>query len=150
MKKIMLNLLKQKINKEITATRYLYGYDGINPTSPLEYLRNQEHIVCIIMTQHVVIGAYYSGKVGTPTPQDEGYLFSLTLGEIFEVRNNLNNNVLRPFSSAPDYIMIGNSELRIQKNRLFSNFGIANSYFNPLARRINDFLHEGDNRQVLM
>jgi hypothetical protein len=50
MKKIMLNLLKQKINKEITATRYLYGYDGINPTSPLEYLRNQEHIVCIIMT----------------------------------------------------------------------------------------------------
>ena len=44
----------------------------------------------------------------------------------------------------------GNSEVRIKANDkiLFSNFGIAASFFNSRGQKVNDLICEGERREV--
>lgn len=48
------------------------------------------------------------------------------------------------------YIIYGNSEIRIksQEELIFSNFGIANSYFNSNGKKVDILLAEDNNREV--
>jgi hypothetical protein len=43
------------------------------------------------------------------------------------------------------FIIFGNAEIRIRANEktVFSNFGIASSFFNPRNKRVHDLLGEG-------
>ena len=43
------------------------------------------------------------------------------------------------------FLLIGNSEIRLknQEWKVFSNFGIANSFFNCMGCGVNDLLGEG-------
>jgi len=48
------------------------------------------------------------------------------------------------------FIIFGNAEIRIRANEktVFSNFGIAASFFNPRNKKVHDLLGEGESRQV--
>ena len=48
------------------------------------------------------------------------------------------------------YIIYGNSEIRIksQEELIFSNFGIAHSYFNSNGKKVAVLLAEDNNREV--
>jgi len=50
-----------------------------------------------------------------------------------------------------EFFMIwGNAEVRIRANDkiLFSNFGIAASFFNPRGKKVNDLICEEERREV--
>jgi hypothetical protein len=72
-----------------------------------------------------------------------GFIFSITNKEVytFNPKNNYKATSYDPF-----YLIYGNNELRIKtsdKNQiLFSNFGIVNSYFNPMKKTVKSFLGE--------
>jgi hypothetical protein len=73
-----------------------------------------------------------------------GILFSLWGRKAFELREK------RAISYDDYFLILGNSELRIKTGeyRLFSNFGIANSYYNNRGEKVHALLGEDKEREV--
>ena len=55
----------------------------------------------------------------------------------------------RPVTYDNYFLIFGNSEIRIKhgETKVFSNFAIANGYFNPLGATIKDLLNAGKERE---
>ena len=49
-----------------------------------------------------------------------------------------------------EFIIFGNAELRVwpEKKRVYSNFGIANSFFDHGADKVDALLNEGEIRET--
>ena len=48
------------------------------------------------------------------------------------------------------FLLFGNSEIRLKhgESKVFSNFGIANGFYNPQGSTVDDILGEGKEREV--
>jgi hypothetical protein len=89
-----------------------------------------------------------------------GLLISLSTNESFELyttavstmtsKYERNQRLFRGMTYDDYFILFGNAELRIRANEktVFSNFGISNGYFNNRAKRVNDLLGDGENREI--
>jgi hypothetical protein len=76
----------------------------------------------------------------------KGLIISLSSNKVFHLIPGKKSVTWDSF-----FLIIGNSEVRLkhQEWKVFSNFGIANSYFNPNGSTVNDLLGQGkDTRDV--
>jgi len=110
----------------------------------------------VIKTVHnVYLATYYSGKyTKSETMIHPGLIFALTNNKIFElhtpVTNPTTNRAFRGMIYDEFFMIWGNAEVRIRANDkiLFSNFGIAASFFNPRGKKVNDLICEEERREV--
>lgn len=74
-----------------------------------------------------------------------GLILSLWGQMTFEVKQKQ-----RAISYDDYYLIFGNSELRLKslEQKLFSNFGIANSYYDPKGEKVISILGQGKDREV--
>ena len=58
----------------------------------------------------------------------------------------------KPITYDDYYLIFGNSEVRLKSldSKLFSNFGISNSFFDSRGDRVNELIGEGAEREVEM
>ena len=74
-----------------------------------------------------------------------GLLMGLWNRKVFEVFPNK-----KPVIYDDYFIIFGNSEIRLksQETKLFSNFGISNSYYNSEGAKVDALIGEGTTREV--
>ncbi len=93
------------------------------------------------------LAAWTQGGFKPKTVSDrDGLLFSLTNRRAFEpAKPNARVVAYDDF-----FIIFGNSELRLktQDNKVFSNFGVNNGYFNSRGEKVDCLLGSGTNREV--
>lgn len=84
-----------------------------------------------------------------------GLLISVTNDQRFPLLEKTNESSkinYRGMSYDSYYVVFGNAEMRIRtgENKVFSNFGIQNGYFNyeHSSRHVSTFLGDGDNRET--
>lgn len=109
----------------------LYQYDPLNKVNFHKYVDHHAHTVLLIkLKTGWICGGYSEGAfVPKQTSTKDGLLFSLTAQRYFSLKET--NKKAIQYDEF--YIIFGNSELRIksQDNKLFSNFGLASSYYDP-------------------
>lgn len=76
----------------------------------------------------------------------------MTGDERFELRSNTEDKkaMFRGMIYDSYFVIFGNAEIRVRigYKTVFSNFGINNGFFNAGGRKVEDFLKEGDKREV--
>lgn len=103
-------------------------------------------MVAIFKTIYGKLIAGYSEEAFDASGIVRGYgmIMSLWGRKMFELKE-------KKAISYDDYFLIfGNSELRVKTGefRLFSNFGIANAYYNNRGEKVHALLGEGKEREV--
>jgi hypothetical protein len=113
----------------------------------------------IIRTEKALLASFYSGELTDKAVMtDEGLIISLT-NETYYALNTAKNNprkdpkdkrTMRGMVYDKFYYIIGNAEVRVKsgENTLFSNFGIAASYFDNRRDRVDALLGEGAVNEV--
>jgi hypothetical protein len=128
----------------------IYQPDPHNRTNFHLYIDNHADIVLIVKTATGQLIAGYSEDPVTSNaivPRNNGLLLSLTNQHVFYLHEGRRSVTYDDY-----YLIFGNSELRIksQEQRIFSNFSIANAYFNPKGHKVDVLLGDAGNREVDM
>lgn len=99
----------------------------------------------IVVLVKTVSGFYLAGYSESPVTSKApaskgGLLVALNNRKAFPLLANKKSVTYDSF-----FLIIGNSEIRLknQEWKVFSNFGIANSFFNNMGSGVNDLLGEG-------
>lgn len=112
------------------------------------------NLVLIIETPHALFAGYYSGILQEKTPMtEEGLIISLNNFKFYTL-NNLQNNprrdpndtrIIRGMVYDKYFFIIGNAEIRIRngEDKVFSNFGISNAFFDNKREKVDALLGEG-------
>lgn len=146
----------QKLQKSpIIRTRLLYKFDTKNKTNFHEYIDNQYNLLLIAKTvDDAYIVGYYSGKYCESIMTDPGLLISLHNNEVFQLNTPESNpgkqTTYKAMQYDKYYAIFGNAEIRIKtgENKVFSNFGIMNSYYNHRLKKVSEFLRNESKREV--
>ena len=126
----------------------LYKYDPINTINFHQYFDGKENIVLVVKTSNGQFIAGFSEdsfKEGKH-PQKDGLIISMTNKTTFTLREvNKNATIYDKL-----FIIFGNSEIRIRvlEAKVFSNFNIVNSFYNPKGHKVHSILGEGLAREV--
>ena len=104
----------------------------------------------IVQTQNALFAAFYSGVLQDKTMIEESLIISLDNKKEYRLNNFRNypnkdpkdQRVIKGMIYDKYYIIFGNAEIRIKvgENKVFSNFGISNSFFNHKNDKIFDLL----------
>ena len=75
-----------------------------------------------------------------------GLLMSLTNKKVYHLMEGK-----RSITYDNYFLIFGNSEIRIKQGewKVFSNFAIANGFFNPMGNTIDNLLSAGKEREIL-
>lgn len=128
------------MNCRIIRSRLIYKWDTLNKTNFHKYVDGIQNLVVIIKLANGNFLAAYTEDSFQPkkTSQGEGLIISLTRQEVFTLIERRRRAI-----TYDDYFLIfGNSQVRLRsgQNKVFSNFAISNSYFNPRGKRVSDIL----------
>ena len=135
--------------KKIVGTKCIYRYDPLNTTSFHKYIDEIPNIVILVKTKTKddkdwYIGSYSASPLSSKNAAGSvGILVSPTLvSEIISGKRSITHDNY--------FLIFGNSEIRIKQgeNKVFSNFAIANGFFNPKGKTINDLLNHGKEREI--
>jgi hypothetical protein len=128
----------------------LYQYDPLNKVNFHKYIDYHSHIVLLIkLKTGWTCGGYSEGAfIPRQHSNKSGLIFSLTTRECFSLKQ-ANKKAI---TYDEFYIIFGNSELRIksQENKLFSNFALNSSYYDPKSAKIDVITGEEGVREVEM
>jgi hypothetical protein len=72
-------------------------------------------------------------------PTGRGFIFSLTNNKLFSKIPDR-----RPISYDQLYVIFGNSDLRINRNEVFSNLGVSNGCYDSKGERVDSLFGEGN------
>ena len=127
----------------------LYKYDPRNKTNFHQYIDNIKSLCLIVKTPFAIIAGYYPGIFEAKGIMNKGgLLVSVTNDESYKLKVKPGDNVSRGMTYDNFFVIFGNSELRIKHGdqKLYSNFGLSNAYYDNRGHKVNDFLNEGDKR----
>ena len=127
----------------------LYKYDPRNKTNFHQYIDNIKSLCVVIKTPFAIIAGYYPGIFEAKGVMNKGgLLVSVTNDESYKLKVKPGDNVSKGVIYDNFYVIFGNSELRIKHGdqKLFSNFGLVNTYYDNRGHKVNDILNEGDKR----
>lgn len=136
----------QFLKEESFQSKLIYRFDPLNSTNFHRYFDNKENLLILVLLKNgSVLGGftcfpYSSSHVQRP---GKGLLINLNYEMCYKVRENPR----LPVTSYDQYFFIlGNAEIRIrsQEQRMFSNFGIANSTFDSKGDSRTKFLNVKD------
>jgi hypothetical protein len=85
------------------------------------------------------VGAFSNYSINEKQKPGNGFMFSLTLGEVFPMKSESRYSCT---TFDQYYLIFGNSEIRIKEKQFFSNFGIRDSTFDQKNRKKTDILGE--------
>jgi hypothetical protein len=111
----------------------------------------------VVKTSRVVIAGFYPGSLTDGVTMNEGGLLISVNNDrsypLMQKKQNDSSKInYRGMTYDSYYAVFGNAEMRIRtgENRIFSNFGIQNGYYDydHSSRSVDEFLGEGDNREV--
>ena len=118
----------------------LYRMDLLNPTNFHKYIDNRPNIILIVLLKNGYTIAAFS---------EEAFSEKMELNKRGLISSLTNRKTFRSFKRAASYdrshIIFGNSEVRIlnAKNKVFSNIGISNGYYENTDSQVNILLGEG-------
>jgi hypothetical protein len=118
--------------KAIARTRFLYTNKTLDKTNIHQYLVGKNNICMVVELENgIFLAGFYPYIWKTREHGDDpqgGLLISMTTNSSYELKENRND---RGMSYDAFFIIFGNSELRYknQENKIFSNFGTSNAYF---------------------
>ena len=153
MKTDIVNTLQIELKKTILKTRLLYRFDRINKVNIHEYFDGLKNIIVIVKTksgQHIAAFSedpFLKNHIAT----GKGFIFALTERKVFGL--NTKNKLTKAIIYDDFYMIFGNSELRIKTgdNKIFSNFGIINNFYETKGETVNSIMGEGEKtREVLL
>ena len=118
-----------------------------------ERIDEKSNLVLVLQTENAVMAGYYSGKYAEATfMTEEALIISLTNLKSYRLNNFANNPRKNKKDTKPVYGMVydkfflifGNSEIRVKPGdkdrKVFSNFGVSNSYFNSEGDNVGNLL----------
>ena len=147
-KSYLIETIEDHTRGKITRTICLYTFDYLNKVNFHKYFDNHENIVLLVRLKSGVIVAGYSEGAFYPKviSDRDGLLMTLTYQNAFELKTPNK----RAITYDDYYIIFGNSEVRIKAGeaKLFTNFGISNSFYDHRGVKVNGFIGEGDEREV--
>ena len=125
--------------------KYLFFLCRFNKNKFHSYIEGYPHLVVIVrLTKERVIAGYLNMPFlkGPNYHGDQALLMMPTEQNLFHLKEGH-----KAFTYDDYYLIIGNSELRIKTNdkKIFSNFGILNSFFENQGKKADYFLGT-DNR----
>ena len=132
--------IEKNIRIRIKDSKMIYSYDPLNTTNIHRYIDLKEHIVLVIkLINNYCIAGYYQGAFRPKVHADrQGLIMSLENRKVYlPVERNRRSIVY------DDYFVIwGNSEIRVktQEKKVFSNFGLNNSYYKNNGEKVDMFL----------
>ena len=126
-----------------------------------ERIDEKSNLVLVLQTENAVMAGYYSGKYAEATfMTEEALIISLTNLKSYRLNNFANNPRKNKKDTKPVYGMVydkfflifGNSEIRVKPGdkdrKVFSNFGVSNSYFNSEGDNVGKLLCQGKTTEV--
>ena len=118
-----------------------------------ERIDGKSNLVLVLQTENALMAGYYSGKYAEATfMTEEALIISLTNLKSYRLNNFANNPRKNKKDTKPVYGMVydkfflifGNSEIRVKPGdkdrKVFSNFGVSNSYFNSEGDNVGKLL----------
>ena len=118
-----------------------------------ERVDGKSNLVLVLQTENALMAGYYSGKYAEATfMTEEALIISLTNLKSYRLNNFANNPRKNKKDNKPVYGMVydkfflifGNSEIRVKPGdkdrKVFSNFGVSNSYFNSEGDNVGKLL----------
>ena len=118
-----------------------------------ERIDGKSNLVLVLQTENALMAGYYSGKYAEATfMTEEALIISLTNLKSYRLNNFANNPRKNKKDTKPVYGMVydkfflifGNSEIRVKPGdkdrKVFSNFGVSNSYFNSEGDNVGNLL----------
>ena len=118
-----------------------------------ERIDEKSNLVLVLQTENALMAGYYSGKYAEATfMTEEALIISLTNLKSYRLNNFANNPRKNKKDTKPVYGMVydkfflifGNSEIRVKPGdkdrKVFSNFGVSNSYFNSEGDNVGNLL----------
>ena len=87
-------------------------------------------------------GSFYPKMIS----EKDGLIISISSKSFFELREKNR----RAIAYDDFFLIIGNSEIRLktQDKKLFSNFGVSNSFYNNRGEKVDTLLGSGTTREV--
>jgi hypothetical protein len=131
----------------MTATRLLYRFDPFNKTNFHKYIDGQPDLLLLLKLQNGrIIACYSKDAFKQECRGDEAILIVLNTEKVFQLRSGM-----RAISYDDYYILFGNSEMRLKSGEdiVFSNFGIANSFFDNKGQTVDALFGEGKDKREL-
>lgn len=142
-KQFLISSINDHMLGRLSSTTLLYTFSRDRKTNFHELIDNHAHLVIVIETERALIAAYYSGVLESAAVMDqEALILSLDRQRVVKLNSPRNfpnqprdpreTRVLRSMTYDPYYLIFGNAELRVRagEEKVFSNLGINNSYFN--------------------
>ncbi len=130
--------IEKYTGKQVLMTNLLYRCDSLNKTNYHVYIDGHPHLALLLRLKNKrLIAGYSVGPIVENTSTTEGGLIlSLTAQKSFELLPGKKSVSYDTF-----FLIFGNSELRLKHadTTFFTNFGIANSFYN----------HRGEKHTVL-
>jgi hypothetical protein len=110
-------------------TSLIYRFDPLNTTNFHKYIDNHRNLCLLVrLKNYRVVAGFSVGAIIEGTASTEGGLIlSLTERRAFKLIQGKRSVTFDSY-----FLIFGNSELRMRQGeqKLFSNFGINNSYYN--------------------
>ena len=157
-KQFLISSINEHMLGKLSATALLYTFSRDKKTNFHELIDNHSNLVIVIETEHALVAAYYSGVLEASGVMDqEALILSLDKRRVIRLNNARNYpnvprdpreaRVIRSLTYDPYYLIFGNAELRVRagEEKVFSNLGINNSYFNSEGWRAKDLLNDSSN-----
>lgn len=162
-KHFLISSINEHMLAKLSATNLLYTFSRDKKTNFHELIDNHSHLVIVIETERALVAAYYSGVLESTAIMDqEALILSLDRQRVIRLNNARNfpnqprdpreTRVIRSVTYDPYYLIFGNAELRVRagEEKVFSNLGINNSYFNSEGWRAKDLLNDSSNEVRLI
>ena len=128
------------MGQTVRGSKVLYRMDLLNPTNFHKYIDSRPNIILIVLLKNGYTIAAFS---------EEAFSEKMELNKRGLISSLTNRKTFRSFKRAASYdrshIIFGNSEVRIlnAKNKVFSNIGISNGYYENTDSQVNILLGEG-------
>ena len=134
---------------QIRDTRLIYKLDPLSKENIHKYIDEKPHLVVIVkMINGYFVAGYAEGIFKPRSPSDKsGLIMSLTNQKCYQlVQRNKKSIGYDDF-----FVIFGNSEIRIksQQKKIFSNFGLSNSYYRHNGDGVSTFLGGGKSQRQM-
>ena len=124
------------------GTKLIYRLDSQNTSNFHLYIDKKENLLVVVkLSNGSIVGGFTNTtlETGVSSSNGKGFCFNLNHERVFKPRNGTSQNVTTYDSF---YFILGNAGIRLRtgEKKIFSNFGIARSYFDNLDFPRTDFL----------
>ena len=131
----------------IKRSTLLYKYDTRNKASFHQYIDNIKNLCLVVRTPCAIFAGFYPGiHKDNEMMNKGGLLVSLDNDESYTLHRTKANEkvVFRGMMYDEFYVIFGNAEIRIKigENKVFSNFGINNGFFDTKGKKRGALLNE--------